>query len=345
VIDSFHNLDSNLREGLTHYLMELVNGTDGDKKLIIIGTPLVHQRLIDLPPHFSAEIYRFQKADEKLIEQLTAKGEAALNIRFENKEQIIRAANGSLNLAQRLCHDLCALAQVTETQDHTKSIPLQMEKAIKQTMIYLDYRFAAAIKFFISCGDPDDMICWHFLEKLAQAEDGSISLSHLKAHEPSRAYEIERFMRECWMDSFHKRYPEAVNYLFFENSSQRLILVDPQLSFYLRHKDLGALAQEVGKTPKRPQVFISYNHLDEDCMKRLKMCLKPIERELLIDPWDDTRIQGGQIWKEEIEKALMAAKAAVLLISAPFWASDFIVKYELPTLLANAKARGTKSFR
>jgi hypothetical protein len=217
-----------------------------------------------------------------------------------------------------------------------------MKNAIKRTMVYLDYRFARAVKFFISYGNVDDTICWHFLEKIALAEDGSLSLSHFKEKEPSRAYEVDQFIHECWIDSFYKRHPEAVNYLFFEKISQKLIIDDRQLSFYLRHSDLATLAQEVGKIPKRPQVFISYSHFDVDCMERLMMCLKPIERELLIDPWVDTRIVGGQIWKEEIEKALNSAKAAVLLISAPFWASDFIVKYELPALLANAKARGAK---
>jgi hypothetical protein len=344
VIDSFHNLDLNMRKELTHYLIDLVNNIDGDKKLIIIGTPLVHQRLIDAPPQFSSmlEFYRFQKADNAQVEQLIKQGEEALNVKFEEKEQIVQAAFGSLNLAQRLCYDLCALAQVTQTQEQTKNIPLQMNKALKQTMLYLDYRFAKAIKSFISHGRSDDTICLHFLQKLALAADASLSLPHIKANAPSRAYEIERFIGECWIDRFHERHPEAVNYLFFERPSQKLIIDDPQLSFYLKYKDLSTIAQEVGKILKRPQLFISYSHRDTDCMERLMMHLKPIERELIIDTWIDTKIEGGQIWKEEIEHALNAAKAAILLISAPFWASDFITKYELPTLLANAKAKGTK---
>ena len=81
----------------------------------------------------------------------------------------------------------------------------------------------------------------------------------------------------------------------------------------------------------RPQVFISYSHQDKDCLEYLLVWLKPLE--LLIDTWVDTKLRSGQLWREEIEKALNAAKAAILLISASFWASDFIAKYELPTLL------------
>lgn len=180
------------------------------------------------------------------------------------------------------------------------------------------------------------------LRKLALAKDGYLSLSSFKADEPSRAYEIETFMRDCWMDKFYEKHPEAINYLFFDTLSQKIIIDDPQLFFYLKHRDLSALAQEVGKTPKRPQIFISYNHQDYDCLKRLLICLKPIERELLIDVWVDTKLQGGQSWRAEIENALKAAKAAILLISASFWASDFIVRYELPILLTHARERGMR---
>jgi TIR domain len=344
VIDSFHNLDVALRADLTQYLIDLINATNVEKKLVIIGTPLMYQTLLDIPAQFAAKIdfYRFRRANKELVHGIIEKGEQALNIFFEDKEKIIQLTYGDPNLAQRLCHDLCAMANVTQTQEHTKSIPFQITYPIKGVMTYLEYPFAKIIKSFISCGDTDNTICWHILEKLARSEDGSLSFSHFKENEPSHTHEIDQFMYECWMDSFYAKHPQALNYFFFAKSQQKLIINDPRLSFYLKHSDLRTLALEVGKTPKRPQVFISYSHLDKDCMERLLICLKPIERELLIDSWVDSKIEGGQDWQAEIDKALHAAKAAVLLISAPFWASDFISTYELPTLLASAKTRGTK---
>jgi hypothetical protein len=344
IIDSFHNLDSELRSEIVDYLIELINDVDTQKKLIIIGTPLVHQTLIDVPYPFVASlgIYRFKSVDDRLIWKIIEKGEKALNIRFTSKEEIVQAANGSLHLTQHLCYYLCALANTTQTQEQTKDIPLDMKNSLEQIMNYLHYKFTKAIKSFINLGTAENTICLRLLEKLALTKDGFLSLSSFKADEPSHTYEIERFIRDCWMDKFYASHPEAVNYLFFDIKSHKLIIDDPQLFFYLKHRDLSALAQEVGKTPKRPQVFISYSHLDDACLKRLLICLKPIERELLIDTWVDTKLTGGQNWRAEIENALDAAKAAILLISASFWASDFIAQYELPILLTHARDRGMR---
>ncbi len=89
-----------------------------------------------------------------------------------------------------------------------------------------------------------------------------------------------------------------------------------------------------------PQIFISYSHKDKKWLERLQVFLRPLEREGIVERWDDTRIDPGGKWKAEIKKAIESSFAAVLLISADFLASDFIYTDELPPLLSSAKEKG-----
>ncbi len=91
-------------------------------------------------------------------------------------------------------------------------------------------------------------------------------------------------------------------------------------------------------------VFISYSHRDEAWLNELRKYLKPLEKRESIKIWDDREIKAGQDWREEIRGSLTSAKAAVLLISQDFLASDFINDEELPQLLAAAESRGVSIF-
>ncbi len=95
-------------------------------------------------------------------------------------------------------------------------------------------------------------------------------------------------------------------------------------------------------TPERSQLFISYSHRDSKWLERLRTMLRPLEQHHGLELWDDSRIQPGSLWREEIEKALASARVALLLVSSDFLASDFVTRNELPTLFRAAKQEGLR---
>ena len=88
----------------------------------------------------------------------------------------------------------------------------------------------------------------------------------------------------------------------------------------------------------RNKVFISYSHNDKEWLNKFRRHFRPFESK--IEFWDDSKINAGQKWKQEIKTAINNTKIAVLLISADFFNSDFITEQELPPLLKAAQEDG-----
>ena len=84
--------------------------------------------------------------------------------------------------------------------------------------------------------------------------------------------------------------------------------------------------------PQRERVFICYSHEDAVWLKRVREQLSVLEREGLIDIFDDTLISGGEGWYARLDQEMLRAKLAVLLVSQPFITSDFIQREEIPRL-------------
>ncbi|MBI5934016.1 MAG: toll/interleukin-1 receptor domain-containing protein [Chloroflexi bacterium] len=91
-----------------------------------------------------------------------------------------------------------------------------------------------------------------------------------------------------------------------------------------------------------PSVFISYSHKDEEWKDRVVTHLRVLEMEGMLDVWDDRRIEGGDDWKPEIEKAINNASIAILMISANFLTSKFILGEEAPKLLKRRAKEGLR---
>jgi hypothetical protein len=123
------------------------------------------------------------------------------------------------------------------------------------------------------------------------------------------------------------------------------------LRFY---EDLEALAKNakivLGVKPAAP-VFVCYAHEDNDpghsqlCwLDSVLQFLEPLKRDGMLSIFCDKDISVGDDWHLEIQQALAKARAAVLLISPAFMASQYVANNELPILLRKAKENGLRMY-
>ena len=87
------------------------------------------------------------------------------------------------------------------------------------------------------------------------------------------------------------------------------------------------------------RIFVCYSHKDEEWKNRLRQMLAPFLRDgdFELQLWsDDVGIQSGDKWHEEIQSALKSAGVAVVLVSASFLESEYIMKHELPEITSAA---------
>jgi hypothetical protein len=90
----------------------------------------------------------------------------------------------------------------------------------------------------------------------------------------------------------------------------------------------------------RTKLFISYSHKDRRWLDRVREQLDVLEREGLIDPFEDKRIGVGEDWYARLDREMREARIALLLISASFLTSAFIRKKEISRLFGQHETGG-----
>jgi internalin A len=76
------------------------------------------------------------------------------------------------------------------------------------------------------------------------------------------------------------------------------------------------------------RVFFSYSHRDETHLGQLKGHVRLLERQGLIEPWDDRLIRPGDDWAGEIDDNLNRADLILFVVSHHFINSDYCYKVE-----------------
>ena len=87
------------------------------------------------------------------------------------------------------------------------------------------------------------------------------------------------------------------------------------------------------------RIFVCYSYNDKEWKDRLCQMLAPFLRDgdIELELWvDDQGNQPGEYWHQKIQCSLKAAGVAVVLVSASFLDSEYVMKHELPEIIGAA---------
>ena len=88
------------------------------------------------------------------------------------------------------------------------------------------------------------------------------------------------------------------------------------------------------------RVFISYSRANKDHKERLVKHLSALKADGTISLWHDGCIKAGELWREELKRAMDESEVALFLVSADFIASPFCQDVEVPRMLERHRSEG-----
>ena len=78
------------------------------------------------------------------------------------------------------------------------------------------------------------------------------------------------------------------------------------------------------------RIFVGYSRKDKKWRAKLDSHLKSVSRHPSVEYFTDSDIKAGERWDNTLENRLSGAHVIILLVSADFFASDYIIHRELP---------------
>lgn len=87
----------------------------------------------------------------------------------------------------------------------------------------------------------------------------------------------------------------------------------------------------MGESPAK--IFVSYSHRDARSLDEFRDAMRQFDLGDRVEILDDTTIQPGAGWADQVEKSLSSAQVLVLLISAELLASEFFYEVEFPQII------------
>lgn len=321
IVDDFHVLDDEVKKSIADVMKVLADRGDPDSKLILIGINKAGDRLVQYGTDVGlrVDIFRMEANPPEKIQELVSLGEAALNIRIRESKALGEMSEGSFQIAQMLCRELCIADEVTETQTKLRDINAGIDAITDQAMIDLKrifykpcVEFARGSKLRKEGRAP----YLHILKWLRESTDWAVDLTEtIKANSEHRG-SVGQVIKKFHLESLLKdKHDVLSSYFFYQPETTIISIEDPRIVFYLRNLNWRSFVREVGYTTDFFQgsydIALSFAGEDRDIASMIFD--KSTEREISVfyDKNEQHRIIAGKI--EDYLRPIYRTEAAYVV--------------------------------
>ena len=254
IIDDFHRLDDSAQKRISNLIKVLADEDKTDIKIVIIGINNVGESLIRFSLDLSnkLDVFKFQASPDYQILEMIKKGELALNITIDCRQEIRLASLGSFLLAQRLCQEACITSGILEAKKETRAIETSYQLIKSRVLEHLTTTYKQLTRKFVSGGSLPNVggraPYLHILRWLSESSEWSISLwSELAAHPDFRVV-LRRIISKGELEKLLRSDAEFARILHFDSNTSMLIAEDPQFVFWLKAVNWNQFAKSAGYT-------------------------------------------------------------------------------------------------
>lgn len=315
VVDDFHRLSDDAKRSIADLMKTLADESAEHSKIIVLGITNAGQSLVlfgkDLANRI--EVIQFEANPEHKIDELVSKGEAALKVSINIREEIVSAAQGSFYIAQMLAYYTCiragvleAKANVVTTEESYEAVKSYVMEILSRSFHDTAIAFARGTKLRREGRAP----YLHLLFWASQSSSWSINALREADRHPEQRGSVTQVVTKGFLEELISASEDIQRVIYFEHLSGTLVIQDPQFVFYIRNLSWPRFVEEVGfvslEFPSRYDFALSFAGTDRDIAEGLFDYLRDAELEVFYDKNEQHRILA-----EDVEEYL-----------APIYSSD-----------------------
>lgn len=326
LIDDFHRLEEDSKKAIADFLKTLADEELRDAKVIVVGINKAGDSLVKFAADLNNRIdtVRFEANSDERVLELVQKGEQALNISLNTRDEIVKDARGSFHIAQMLCRETCLVAELTERSDEFRELPISLDLVREKVLEEMGRAFGDVARQF-SAGPrlrkEGRAPYLHMLNWLASSEEWSLQLDRAMVQHPGHKGSVGQVIDKGYLSDFIAKTPGFSDVIHYDRSTRILSAEDPKFRYFLHHIIWNKFARQVGILStdfgSKYDFALSFAGADRAIAEQLHQKLAEAEFEVFYDKNEQHRILAqniedylGPIYRSEAEfvVALLSAE-------------------------------------